>query len=162
MTTDIPTYYTTRYRTFIPGHPLLRILVSFPIACFTGALATDIAYASTANVIWADFSDWLLAAGIIMGVFAAIAGLVALIANRRAPVQPRVWPTVIGSAFVLILALFDNLVHSRDAWTSVVPQGLVLSALTVIAVLITAWLGSASFYRAELPGAEPYAGDVRP
>jgi len=156
MNTEIPaTYYLTQYREFIPGHPVLRILASFPIACFAGALATDTAYAATTNVIWADFSDWLLAAGIVMGVLAAIVGLAALIASRRAPVQPRAWPTVIGSVLVLVLAAFNNLVHSRDAWTSVVPQGLLLSVITVIVMLVTAWLGSASVYRGEMPYAGP-------
>jgi len=37
-----------------------------------------------------------------------------------------------------VLALFNNFVHSRDAWTSVMPMGLALSAMTVLAMLITA------------------------
>jgi len=42
---------------------------------------------------------------------------------------------------VLVLAFFNNLVHSRDAWTSVVPTGLILSALTVAVMIVTAALG---------------------
>jgi uncharacterized membrane protein len=38
----------------------------------------------------------------------------------------------------LILATFNMLVHTRDAWSSVVPWGLVLSAL-VVAVIIASW-----------------------
>jgi uncharacterized membrane protein len=41
-----------------------------------------------------------------------------------------------------VIALFNNFVHSRDAWTSVVPVGLELSALTVFVMLVTAWLAS--------------------
>ena len=66
------------------GHPILRMLVSFPIACFCGALVTDIAYAWTADMMWANFSAWLLATGMLMGVLAAIAGFVHVLANRRA------------------------------------------------------------------------------
>ncbi len=115
---------------------MLLVLVSFPIACFTSALITDIAYAQTANMLWADFSDWLLALAMAGGVLAAIAGLVDLIANRRR----RVLPVVVGSLVVLALGLLNNFVHSRDAWTSVVPMGLALSALTVLVVLVTAWM----------------------
>lgn len=129
------------------GRAFLHVLASFPIACFCCALATDIAYVRTANVMWADFSAWLLAVGIGMGVLAAIVGLVVLIANRRVPRRRPVWPVVVGSLLVLVLALFDNLVHSRDGWTSVVPLGLALSAVTVVVMLITAWLGSATEYR---------------
>ena len=129
------------------GHPLLRILVSFPIACFCGALITDIAYATTANISWADFSTWLLAAGVLMGVLAAIVGLADLLANRRLR-RPRSVPVaVIGSLLVLGVGFLNNLVHSRDAWTSVVPEGLALSAVTVLLIVLTVWLSSGTVYR---------------
>jgi uncharacterized membrane protein len=122
---------------------ILPILVSFSVACFSGALATDIAYAGTANMMWADFSAWLLAAGMLMGVLAAIVGIIGLMAKRRVRSQRPDWSFVIGGLIVLVLAFINNLVHSRDAWTSVVPTGLALSAVTVVVMLITAWLSSA-------------------
>jgi uncharacterized membrane protein len=140
----------------VGGHPILRILVSFPIACFCGALVTDLAYVWTADMIWADFSAWLLAVGMVFGVLAAIAGIVDFVANWRVRMQTRIWPVLFGSVVVLVLGLFDNLVHSRDAWTSVMPTGLLLSAATVVVLLVTAWVGSATIYRQ--PG---YSG-VRP
>ena len=48
---------------------------------------------------------------------------------------------------VLILALFNSFVDSRDAWTSVVPTGLTLSAITVLVMVFTAWLGWTMVYR---------------
>ena len=137
MNSDIPGYAVP-----IARHPLLNILVAFPIACFTAALLTDIAYAQSMNMMWADFSAWLLALGMVMGVLAALVGLVGLIANRRLMRTRPVLPLVIGGIVVLVLAAFDNMIHSRDAWTSVVPLGLLLSALTVVAMLVTAWLGA--------------------
>lgn len=122
-------------------HPILWVLASFPIACFSGALATDIAYATTEDVIWADFSTWLLAAGMLMGVLAAIVACVDALAHRHDPSRRPAWSAVIGGAVVLMLGLLNNFVHSRDAWTSVVPQGLVLSAITVLVMLVTMWLG---------------------
>ena len=41
---------------------------------------------------------------------------------------------------VLILATFNMLVHTRDAWTSVVPWGLVLSAAIVLVLILTGWM----------------------
>lgn len=125
------------------GYSLIHILVSFPVAFFSGALVTDIVYAKTADMLWSDFSDWLLAAGIILGAIAAIAGVVDLLIHRHTRAWRRVWPVAIGCALVLIAALFDNLVHSRDAWTSVVPTGLILSAVTAVLTLVTAWFGFA-------------------
>jgi uncharacterized membrane protein len=131
----------------IAAHPILRILVSFPIACFCGALVTDCVYALTADMIWSDFSDWLLATGVILGFVAVIAGLAGLAADRRTPVRRPVLPLAIGSVVVLALATLNNFVHSRDAWTSVVPQGIGLSAITVIAIIVTAWLGAGGTLR---------------
>ncbi len=125
------------------GHPLLRFLTSFPIAFFFGALLTDFAYFRTANQMWADFSAWLLAVGIAMGGLAALVGIVTLIMSPAARAHRPLWPLVVGSAIVLILGFVNNLVHSRDAWTSVVPVGLILSAATVILTLITIWLSAA-------------------
>jgi len=141
------------------GHPILRTLASFPIACFTCALLTDIAYVQTTNVMWADFSTWLLAAGMAGGVVAAIAGLVSWVAGRRSRTQRPGWPIVLGSLLVLVIALFNNLVHSRDAWTSVMPAGLALSVVTVLVMLATAWLASSAGHRRG--AAMPYSG-VRP
>ncbi|MDO9707739.1 DUF2231 domain-containing protein [Paracraurococcus lichenis] len=123
------------------------MLVPFPIVCFTGALLTDIAYARSADMMWADFSAWLLAVGGVMGALAAIAGLVDFLGNRQVRAQRPAWPHMLGNVVVLVLALFNNFVHSRDAWTSVVPTGLILSALTVAVMLVTAWLGASMVYR---------------
>jgi uncharacterized membrane protein len=41
-----------------------------------GAPLTDIVYHTTMKIMWADFSSWLLVVGVIMGVLAAIAGLI--------------------------------------------------------------------------------------
>lgn len=131
----------------IAGHPIHPMLVPFPIVCFTGALLTDIAYARSADMMWANFSAWLLAVGAVMGGLAALAGLVDFLGSRRVRAQRPAWPHMLGNILVLVLAVFNNFVHSRDAWTSVVPTGLVLSVLTVAVMLVTAWLGASMVYR---------------
>jgi uncharacterized membrane protein len=127
-----------------PIHPML---VPIPIACFAGALLTDIAYAMTAEIMWADFSAWLLAVGMIFGVLAAIAGLIDFLGNRMLRAEAPAWPHLLGSFIVLVSAFVNNLVHTRDAWTSVVPVGLILSIVTVLILPITGWLGSTMVYR---------------
>jgi uncharacterized membrane protein len=62
-----------------------------------------------------------------MGWLAAIAGLTDFLGNRLVRKQPPAWWHFIGNAIVLILATLNMLVHTRDAWTSVVPLGLILS-----------------------------------
>jgi len=121
--------------------------VPIPIACFIGALVTDITYACTADMMWADFSAWLLLVGVIFGVLAAIAGLIDFLSNRLIRARPPAWPHLIGNFVALLLALLNLLVHTRDAWTSVVPVGLILSIIVVLILPVTGWLGWSMVYR---------------
>ncbi len=130
----------------VAGHPLHPLLVPFPIVSFIGALVTDIVYANTADMMWANFSAWLLFAGIVMGAVAALAGLIDFFSNRLIRAKPPAWPHMIGSLVVLALALVNNFVHSRDAYTSVVPTGLALSVATVAVMAVSAWLGGSLVY----------------
>jgi uncharacterized membrane protein len=131
----------------VANHPIHPMLVPIPIVCFIGALVTDICYAVTAEMMYADFSAWLLLVGIVFGVLAAIAGLIDFIGNRLIRQRAPAWPHLIGNLAVLVLAFFNNLIHTRDAWTSVVPVGLVLSIITVIILPVTGWLGWEMVYR---------------
>jgi uncharacterized membrane protein len=104
-------------------------------------------------MMWADFSAWLVTVGVIVGWLAAIAGLIDFCGNRIVRAQPPAWPHVIGNAVVLIVATFNALIHSRDAWTSVMPTGLILSVLVVVVLLFTSWMGWSMVYRYRVGGA---------
>jgi uncharacterized membrane protein len=138
----------------IAGHPIHPMLVPFPIACFVGTLITDIVYWRTAEIMWANFSAWLVTVGVIMGILAAIAGLTDFLGNRLVRAQPPAWPHFIGNFVALILAIVNMFVHTRDGWTSVVPWGLSLSAIVVLILLVTGWLGWAMVYRHHVGVAE--------
>ncbi len=138
------------------GQSILPIFASFPIACFTCGLLTDLAYVQTTNVMWTDFSSWLLAAGMAGGVVAAVAGFVSWLTHRRDRAQRPAWTLVLGSLLVLVIAFLNNLVHSRDAWTSVMPTGLALSFVTVLLMLATAWLATSAGRRQGV--VMPYSG----
>ena len=67
----------------IAGHPIHPMLVPIPITCFVGTLLSDIAYACTADMQWANFSAWLLTFGLIGAGLAAIAGVIDFLGERR-------------------------------------------------------------------------------
>jgi uncharacterized membrane protein len=134
-----------------PIHP---ILVPIPIACFVGVLLTDLTYWRSAEMMWADFSAWLVSVGVIFAYLAALFGLIDFLSSRSIRAQPPAWPHAIGNVVVLILATLNMFVHSRDAWTSVVPWGLALSAATVLVLMFTAWMGRALVYRHRVGVAE--------
>ena len=117
-----------------PIHP---ILVSFSVACFVGAFVTDLAYWQTADVLWETFSDWLLAAGMIMAAFAIMAFVIDLVRGKPRTLR---WPHAVGYVLAVLLSLLNAFVHSRDGYTAVVPTGLTLSTLVVVILLFTAWV----------------------
>jgi uncharacterized membrane protein len=130
--------------------PIHKVLVSFSAAYFTGALVTDLAYWHVPDVLWERFSIWLITAGLIMAGLAAIAYVFHL-ADHRSIERPA-WPRGIGYAVAVLLSLTNAFVHSRDGYTAVVPLGLTLSALVVIVLLSTAWIGMASSNRHRVGG----------
>jgi uncharacterized membrane protein len=131
----------------IGGHPIHPMLVPIPIVCFVGTLITDLVYWKTATIMWADMSAWLLTAGLVVSVFVVLAGLIDFLGNRRIRALRSAWIHVLGNAIVIILSIFNAFVHSRDAYTSVVPTGLILSAVVVLILLVTGWNGWAMVYR---------------
>lgn len=129
--------------------PIFRWLAAFAASCFVGTLATDLAYWRTADMMWADFSAWLLTVGVIVGYVAVVVALIETFAVRS-PLRGRVtWPYALGCLVALILATFDMFVHTRDAWTSVVPLGLVLSAAIVLVLILTGWMTLESYDAAD-------------
>ncbi len=131
----------------IGGHPIHPMLVPFPIVCFVGALVTDLIYWGTAAGQWETFSIWLLTGGLIMAAFAVLAGLIDFVSSARIRSLAPAWPHVIGNALVVLLSIINAFVHSRDGYTAVVPTGLFLSALVVVLMAFTSWLGREMVFR---------------
>jgi len=118
------------------------IFEAFPIAGFSLTLASDIAYWQTENLMWQNFSSWLLACGLAGGVLAGLWWLLGLMLGWwRAN-----WPAAALGLAILIVAFINSLVHAGDGWTAVVPWGLALSGLTVGLMLASALLGRRSRY----------------
>ncbi|HET9161759.1 MAG TPA: DUF2231 domain-containing protein [Caulobacteraceae bacterium] len=131
----------------IAGHPLHPMLVPFPIACFVLTLVFDITYARTYEQQWANFSAWILTIGLIMAALAALAGVIDFFGDRRIRDLRAVWIHGIGNAVAVILSIWNVFVHSRDAYNSVVPTGITLSAIVVVILLVTGWMGWEMVYR---------------
>jgi uncharacterized membrane protein len=129
----------------VRGEPLHRMLVPFPIAYFTTAFVTDLAYWQTADVMWESFSDWLIIAGLVMAGFAVIAFVIDFVSGKQS--RTLAWPHAVGYVLAFLLSLLNAFVHSRDGYTAVVPTGLTLSALVVVILLFTSWAGRALISR---------------
>jgi uncharacterized membrane protein len=98
-------------------------------------------------MLWADMSAWLLTVGLIICVFAVVAGLFDFLSERRIRELRAAWIHVFGNVAALVLSILNALIHTRDAYTSVVPSGLILSGLVVLILLVTGWNGWSRVYR---------------
>lgn len=121
-------------------HPLHAIFLAFPIAMFTGALASDVAYLNTAEIQWSNFSSWFLVGALIFGGFAALWALIAWATGRRGGRSRRLVFFVVVAA-MWVVGLFNAFQHSHDAWASVGTTGLLLSILSTILALVAGWIG---------------------
>ena len=136
-------YMNSQSTVAVGGQPIHSMLVQFPVVCFTLTLLTDIAYWRTENLMWHNFSAWLLFAGLVFGVLAALAGLIDFLFRRRVRAHRPAWPHAVGSVIVLALAFLNSLVHAGDGWTAIIPWGITLSAVTVVVMIISDWFGRA-------------------
>src|SRR5215217_7349234 len=118
MATDFP-----RSTASIAGHPIHPMLVPFPIAFLVAALLTDIAYVNWQWATWAYASTWLIAAGIVSALLAAVAGFTDFFGERRIRRLRVAWYHMIGNLTAVVLSVVNLLVHNRDGAAAVVPTG---------------------------------------
>jgi uncharacterized membrane protein len=124
----------------IVRHPLYSMLLPIPVVCFLGVLLSDLTYlCSGGNLVWLDFSSWLLLAGLVSG---ALAALILLIDVIRSPAMRRGagLAHLVLFYLALLVELLSMFVHQRDGWTAVAGLGLILSIVGAVLVLIAAWL----------------------
>jgi uncharacterized membrane protein len=104
---------------------------AFPLAYFVLAFLTDVAYSRTYNLQWQYFSIWLIVAGLIMGGLAILFGGVEWLMRRRTP-HTHGGVHILLALVAWLLALLNAFIHSRDGWTAVVPEGLILSGIVAL------------------------------
>jgi uncharacterized membrane protein len=131
----------------IGGHPLHPMLIPFPIAFLVGALATDVAFASTRDLFWARVSLWLLGAGVLTGLASAVLGLIDFVAIRRVRSTAAGWVHFLGNVAAVGVALANWLLRTGNHERHLLPLGITLSAVTTAMLIVTGWLGGELSYR---------------
>jgi uncharacterized membrane protein len=117
-----------RHRGFVGAAGVLLIAAFF----------TDYTYYTTALWQWANFSAWLITAGLIVTLVAVLLLLIDFATGRASRLDTGSFILVTAAA---LLSLVNAFVHSRDAWSSVVPEGILLSAVSTILLVIASSRG---------------------
>jgi len=123
---------------------LHAILLAFPIAFFSGAVVSDIAYLNSAVIQWSNFSAWLITGALLFGAVVLVWALVRFLGLRRTPSGPGALVYLIALAVMWLLGFVNAFKHSQDAWSSVGTLGLVLSIASTVLALVAGWIGYAS------------------
>ncbi|MBA4807974.1 DUF2231 domain-containing protein [Brevundimonas sp.] len=119
--------------------PLRGILMAFPIALFTSAVVSDIAYLQSAQMQWSNFSAWLIVGALVFGGLAGLWAIVDLALAWRGPTRNAALIHLAALALAWIFGLINAFKHSQDAWSSVGAFGLTLSILSAVLALVAGW-----------------------
>lgn len=131
----------------IAGHPIHPMLIPFPIAFFVSTFVCDLVYWQTSNDAWATAALWLLGAGLVMAVLAAIAGLTDVLGEPRIRALNDVWWHAGGNIIVVLIELYNFFTRYSQGTSAIVPKGLVLSLVVTCILLFTGWKGWEMVYR---------------
>jgi uncharacterized membrane protein len=145
----MPTSIRTRRSPLLLHPPFVSAAAALLIAAFV----TDLFYYQTSLMQWANFSIWLITGGLVLALLAAIVLLVDFLLGHTGPIHRLEFS---GLVVVAVLSIFNAFIHSRDAWTSVVPQGIIISAICAALLIVMSFSGwSVTAARAPSKGARP-------
>jgi len=112
--------------------------VSAAAALLIAAFVTDVFYYETSIMQWANFSTWLITGGLVVALVAAIVLLIDFLLGHTGRIHRIEFS---GLVIVAALSVINAFIHSRDAWTSVVPQGITISAICAILLIVMSFSG---------------------
>ena len=123
------------------GHPIHQMLVVLPLGLLAGVVIFDVVYLLTGGLQWATISYWLIPAGVLSGLLAALFGVLDWTKIPRATRAKSVGTRHgIGNAIVVVLFLASWLLRG----SAIDRPGLVAIVLALAGgglSMVTGWLG---------------------
>ncbi len=131
----------------IGSHPIHPMLIPFPIATLVGAFVADIVFAMSGDIFWARAAIYLLGAGIVTALLAAVFGFIDFFGSQRIRDLSHAWQHMFANLLVVVVAVVNFLLRLGDEGDAVLPTGLILSGVTVAILLFSGWRGGDLIYR---------------
>ena len=125
----------------VAGHPVHPMLIVFPLGLLATAVIFDIITLSTSDAKWSTMAWYMIAAGIIGGLLAAVFGLIdwlGIPSNTRAKAVG-LWHGGLNVLVVLLFAL--SWVMRRPDPGSPTGTALALSFAAVVIAVVAGWFG---------------------
>ncbi len=128
-------------RAKVAGHPVHPMLVVFPLGLLATAVVFDVIYLVTNGVRWTEVAYYMIGAGVIGGLAAAIPGTIDWLAIPRGTRARRIGLIHgVGNAVVLGLFLLSWLLR-RDAPGAPPTEAIVAGLAGAGLAVVTGWLG---------------------
>jgi uncharacterized membrane protein len=130
------------------GHPVHPMLVVFPIGLFATAVVFDILYLIAGNPVFPTVSYYMIAAGILGGLLAAIFGFIDWLGLSNDSRAKKIggWHGL-GNFVIVVLFTISWFLRRADANFAPTSLALLLSFAGIGLALITAWLGGEMVFR---------------
>ncbi|MBC9033892.1 DUF2231 domain-containing protein [Sphingomonas sp. JC676] len=140
------TEQTPRSIASIAGRPIHPMTVALPIALFVATFSCDGLFYLLHDPILATAAYYALAAGILLGVLAALFGFIDYYGSREIRNLKAANIHLIGNVFILVLSAF-NLMLRYGAVNGLPLACFILSAIVFVGIHVTGWMGWTMVYR---------------
>jgi uncharacterized membrane protein len=123
------------------GHAIHPILIVYPLGLLSTAVVFDEIHLVTANPMWATISFWMIAAGVVGGLIAALFGFIDYLNIPNGTRAKRIG-LLHGLVNVMVMVLFAiSWLLRSDTPEAPSSLALALSFIAVGAALLGGWLG---------------------
>jgi uncharacterized membrane protein len=129
------------------GHPIHPMLIVFPLGLLPVASIFDIIYLSTHNGHWADVSYWLIAAGIIGALIAAVFGFVDWLGIPNGTRAKSIGLIHGVANFIVALLFIVSWFMRRPDPVAPSLLAIVLGWIGIVIAIFAGWLGGELVYR---------------
>lgn len=147
-----------RSKLHLKGHPLHPILVAFPIAFFIGALLFDVLGHLQDNAALWQAGEYLVGAGVIFGLLAAVPGIVDYFAVVPPASSAKKRATKHGLLNIVLVVLFAAVWLYRRGEEATPAVVLGAEVAGVVLLNISGWLGGTLVHRNQIGVDHRYAG----
>lgn len=131
----------------IAGHPIHPVIVTLPIAFLVAAPACDVAYWFTQDLFWARASFWLIGAGLVTGILAALTGMIDFMKIGRVRKHTAGWAHMYANVTALVLTAINLGLRLGNPVENLLFTGLIISVIVATLLGISGWYGGELVYR---------------
>jgi uncharacterized membrane protein len=130
----------------IGGHPIHPMLIPFPIAFLVGAFVTDLLFLQYGTPGFANGSKWLIAAGVLTALLAAVFGLIDFMGDDRIRRLRHAVEHMIANVTAVAVSIVNLVIRLGDETARVDSLGVYLSGAVVLILLFSGWRGGDLVY----------------